>query len=124
MRPVIFWNNCKKKNRKEVRKQPPIDIRPDHLQIVLDILKKHVPNHEVWAFGSRVKWTAKEYSDLDLCVISDQPIGLDVQGDLRDDFSESDLPWKVDVVDWATTSASFRKIIEREKVVVRIGEQI
>jgi type I restriction enzyme S subunit len=38
---------------------------------------------------------------------------------LADAFAESDLPWKVDVVDWATTSESFRKIIERDKVVVQ-----
>ncbi|MBF0611732.1 MAG: restriction endonuclease subunit S [Magnetococcales bacterium] len=100
-------------------KHPPIDIRPDHLQTVLDILKKHVPHHEVWAFGSRVKWTAKEFSDLDLCVISHQPLDLGLKADLLEDFSESDLPWKVDVVDWATTSESFRKIIEGEKVVVQ-----
>ena len=102
---------------------PLIDIRPDHLQIVQDILKKHVPDYEVWAFGSRAKWTAKEYSDLDLCVISDQSIGFGLKGDLLDDFSESDLPWKVDVVDWATTSESFRKIIEGEKVVVQTGKE-
>ncbi|MBF0434417.1 MAG: nucleotidyltransferase domain-containing protein [Magnetococcales bacterium] len=100
---------------------PLIDIRPDHLQIVRDILKKHVPGLEVWAFGSRVKGTAKRYSDLDLCVISEQPLDYRVSGDLQDDFSESDLPWKVDVVDWATTSISFRKIIEATKVVVQKG---
>ncbi|HIJ85163.1 MAG: restriction endonuclease S subunit [Magnetococcales bacterium] len=99
---------------------PPIDIRPDHLQIVQNILKKHVPEYEVWAFGSRVKWTAKQYSDLDLCVISDKPLNFGLMGDLKDDFSKSDLPWKVDVVDWATTSASFRKIIEKSKVVVHV----
>lgn len=98
---------------------PLIDIRPDHLKIVQDILKKYVPDIEVWAFGSRVKWIAKQYSDLDLCVISDQPLDYLVSGGLKDDFSESDLPWKVDVVDWATTSASFRKIIEGDKVVVQ-----
>ncbi|MBF0140738.1 MAG: nucleotidyltransferase domain-containing protein [Magnetococcales bacterium] len=98
---------------------PQIDIRPDHLQIVRDILNKHVPGHEVWAFGSRVKGTAKRYSDLDLCVISDQPLDYRVLGELQDDFSESDLPWTVDVVDWATTSVSFRKIIEGTKVVVQ-----
>jgi type I restriction enzyme S subunit len=96
-----------------------IDIRPDYLQIVQDILQKHVPDREVWAFGSRVKWTAKQYSDLDLCVISDNPLAWNVLGSLKDDFSESDLPWKVDVVDWATTSASFRKIIEGNKVVLQ-----
>ncbi len=101
-----------------------IDIRPDHLQIVQDILKKHVPEHEVWAFGSRVKWTAKQYSDLDLCVISDKPLDFGLMSDLKDAFSESDLPWKVDVVDWATTSVSFRKIIEGERVVMKNRAQM
>ncbi len=41
---------------------------------------------------------------------------------LVDDFSESDLPWKVDIVDWATLSEAIRKIIERDKVVVQLGE--
>lgn len=99
--------------------EPLLDIRPDHLQIVRDILQKHVPQYEVWAFGSRAKWTAKEYSDLDLCIVSDKPLSFSVLGAIGDDFSESDLPWKVDVVDWATTSPSFRKIIDREKVVVQ-----
>ena len=98
---------------------PKIDVRPDHWAIVRGILQKHVPQYEVWAFGSRAKWTAKEYSDLDLAVISDKPLPLDMSASLSDDFSESDLPWKVDVVDWATTSESFRKIIERDRVVVR-----
>lgn len=98
---------------------PLIDIRPDHWEIVRSILQKHVPQHEVWAFGSRAKWNAKEYSDLDLAIITDKPLSLDVSASLSDDFSESDLPWKVDVVDWAATSESFREIIERDKVVVQ-----
>lgn len=98
---------------------PKIDIRPDHWEIVRGILQKHVPQHEVWAFGSRAKWTAKEYSDLDLAIISDKPQSLEVSARLSDDFSESDLPYKVDVVDWATTSEAFRKIIERDRVVVQ-----
>lgn len=103
---------------------PNIDIRPDHLQIVRDILRKHVPQYEVWAFGSRAKWLAKQYSDLDLAIITDQPLSLAVSAALADDFSESDLPWKVDVVDWQTTGESFRKIIERDKVVVKEGKKI
>ncbi|MCA3083765.1 MAG: restriction endonuclease subunit S, partial [Rhodocyclaceae bacterium] len=99
------------------------DIRPDHLEIVQGILKKYVPLCEVWAFGSRAKWTAKEYSDLDLAIITDRPLSLDVSASLSDDFSESDLPWRVDVVDWATTSESFRKVIERDKIVVQEVKQ-
>jgi len=101
-----------------------LDMHPEHLQMVLEILQKHVPQYDVWAFGSRVKGNAKKFSDLDLVVISDSAIGLNVSADLSDDFSESDLPYKVDVVDWATTSESFRKIIETQYVVIQLGKKV
>lgn len=98
--------------------RPPIDIRPDLWLIVRDILHRHVPQHEVWAFGSRVNGTTKPYSDLDLAVISETPLPLDILAGLAEDFAESDLPWRVDVVDWAAASESFRRIIERDKVIL------
>ena len=98
-----------------------LDIRPDHLKIVQDILQKCVPEREVWAFGSRAKWLAKEYSDLDLCILGKTPLSFRTLGLLEEAFEDSDLPYKVDVVDWATTSESFRQIIERDKVVVPKG---
>lgn len=97
---------------------PPIEVSPDQWQIVREILQRHVPQCDVWAFGSRARGGAKPYSDLDLAVICDQPLSIDVSSAMAEDFSESDLPWKVDIVDWASTSESFRKIIERDKVVV------
>jgi len=33
---------------------------------------------------------------------------------MKEDFSESDLPFKVDVLDWATTSEEFRRVIENK----------
>ena len=101
-----------------------IDISPGDLKIVEDILHKHIPDREVWAFGSRAKRTAKTYSDLDLAVITDTPMSFEVSGALREDFSESVLPWRVDIVDWATTSEAFRRIIEQDKVVVQSGEKL
>ena len=101
---------------------PLIDIRPDHWAIVRDILRRLVPHYAVWAFGSRAKWTAKPYSDLDLAIITEAPLPLAFSATLADEFSESNLPWRVDVVDWATTSESFRRIIERERVVVQTAD--
>lgn len=50
-----------------------------------------------------------------------QPLPLSVSAGLAGDFSESDLPWRVAAVDWATTSESFRQVIEQDKVVVQAG---
>lgn len=100
----------------------PIDLNPHDLDIVRAILMKFVPDREVWAFGSRVKWTAKPFSDLDLAIVGDQPLPNSVIADLTEAFDESELPIKVDVVDWATTSESFRKIIQTDKVVVQPRE--
>ena len=98
---------------------PPIDISPAQWEIVRRILLLRVPAHEVWAFGSRARRTAWKFSDLDLCVVAQQPLSLSLKALLAEDFAESDLPWKVDVVDWAATGETFRKIIESDRVVVQ-----
>ncbi|CAM3851602.1 putative protein adenylyltransferase MntA [Castellaniella denitrificans] len=97
---------------------PNIDVTPGQWSIIKDILAKYVPEGEVWAFGSRARHTAKPYSDLDLAIISPQPLTLDTRTALADEFSMSDLPWKVDIVDWATASESFKKTVAAHKVLI------
>jgi type I restriction enzyme S subunit len=99
-------------------KMPLIDIKPEHLKIVRTILEKYVPEYAVWAFGSRAKRTAKKYSDLDLAVMTDQPLPLKTKANLSDAFSESDLPYKVDVVDWVSLDEWFREIVRKDAVVI------
>lgn len=98
--------------------QPLIDISPDNWQVVRDILERYVPDREVWAFGSRAKWTAKEFSDLDIAIIGDEPMSIGVMAELNESFQESVLPFKVDVVDWAAITPSFRQEIEAHKVLL------
>lgn len=100
----------------QVASLPDIDIGPAEWSIVRAILGKHVPQFDVWAFGSRATRRAKAYSDLDLAVITSEPLTIDVMAALTDDFSTSDLPWKVDVLDWAQTSDAFRQLIQRDHV--------
>jgi len=100
-----------------------VDVSADQMRIVLDILRRHVPHYDVWAFGSRAKGTARRYSDLDLAIITDAPLSLLVRGNMAEDFSESDLPFRVDILDWATTQENFRRIVERDKVVIQQGKK-
>jgi type I restriction enzyme S subunit len=98
---------------------PPIDIRPQDWTILRTLLRRHLPQHEVWAFGSRVTGRAKPYSDLDLVVIADTPLSLDERAALAEALTESDLPWTVDLLDWATTSPVFRRLIETERRLIQ-----
>ncbi len=97
----------------------PIDIRPADLETVRRILREHVPDLEVHAFGSRVGWNARETSDLDLALMTDEPLSIDRTAGLRSAFTESDLPFRVDIVDWATASEEFRQRILADHVVFR-----
>lgn len=104
---------------KSAAKLPDIAITPEQWQIVSVILQKHVPDKEVWAFGSRATHTEKPYSDLDLAIISDTGLTLSLLAAIEHDFSESDLPFKVDVVDSAAISPAFRGIIESHRVRIK-----
>nr|WP_194301130.1 nucleotidyltransferase domain-containing protein [Acetobacter lambici] len=78
------------------------------------ILNEIVPDREVRAFGSRVTGKAKPFSDLDLAVMGDEPLSLETRARLEDAFSESELPWKVDVLDWALIDVEFQNIISKK----------
>ena len=102
--------------------QPPIDISPENWLVVRDMLRVQVPEREVWAFGSRARRTAKEFSDLDLAVLGEERMSVSQMASLREAFQDSGLPFKVDVVDWAATDARFRKMIEQDRVVLQSGK--
>ena len=99
----------------------PIDVSPTNLETVRQILQQQVPEFEVRAFGSRVSWTARETSDLDLVLMTTEPLDVMCMAKLREAFTQSNLPYRVDLVDWASTSERFRKLIERDYVVVQRG---
>lgn len=99
-----------------------IDVTPEHLRIVFSILLKYVPEHEVLAFGSRVNQKPKKHSDLDLVIKTDSPLPVKTLALLRDAFSESNLPFKVDIVDWSRISKNFQKIIEEKFEVLQKGK--
>ena len=101
-----------------------IDLHPKHFETVQHILAKHVPGCEVRAFGSRVKWTAKDYSDLDLAVVGSKPLILRQRHQLAEAFEESDLPIRVDVLDWHTISEEFKRIIAAEYAVIQEAEPV
>jgi type I restriction enzyme S subunit len=90
--------------------------------MVRDILQQHVPHLEVRAFGSRAGEKPKPFSDLDLMVLTRQPIDVRRWALLAEAFSESDLPFKVDVLDSSAIPSSFRERLLRGSIIVQQSE--
>ncbi|MDD4933234.1 MAG: nucleotidyltransferase domain-containing protein [Methylacidiphilaceae bacterium] len=100
-------------------KKPPIAVSPVEWETIRTLLRRYVPECEVWAFGSRTRGKQRAYSDLDLVILGQGPMGIARLAELAEAFSASDLPWKVDLLDWAEASESFRAILEQERVVLQ-----
>jgi len=88
-----------------------IFLSPKEQEIVKNILAKYPYNFFV--FGSRVKGTHRQFSDLDLGyrAIPERIIAL-----IEGDFEESDLPIKVDFVNLDRCSPEFLKYIEKDLI--------
>jgi type I restriction enzyme S subunit len=100
----------------------PVDVRPADLETVRRILRSVLSaDARVWVFGSRAKATARRASDLDLAIDAGRPLTMEENAALNHAFDESDLPYTVDVVDWAMTSEAFRRIIARDRVELGFG---
>ena len=94
-----------------------IDIAPEHLETVKTILSAFVPDCEVRAFGSRCYGTARKFSDLDLCVCGNEKLDWKLLATLKDALMDSDLPFRVDLLDYREVPEHFRKNIDNGEVI-------
>lgn len=96
-----------------------IYMEPRHWKIVEEILNKYP--YTFYAFGSRTKGTQRKLSDLDLCL--KDPVPFNIQAHIDEDFEESNLPFKVDLLDWRYISPEFKNIIEKDLIIVKKGTE-
>lgn len=76
-----------------------LNLTPTQLAIVRGLLARHVPDREVRAFGSRVTGRARRWSDLDLVVMGPEALPDLALAHLRADLEDSDLPFRVDLLE-------------------------
>ena len=95
------------------------DVTIEEYEIIRDILAKNLPdNCKVWVFGSRAKNQARFNSDIDLAIEAEgyRKIGDSLIYQLKDEFTQSMLPYQVDVLDFNDVSELFQEIINQQKV--------
>lgn len=91
-----------------------MQIAERHLKELKSILSKYP--YTFYAFGSRVTGEAKKFSDLDICYKEKIPDRIVVE--IEEDLEESDLPFKVELIDWNLCALEFRQAIENDLQVI------
>ncbi len=90
-------------------------IKPQYLQILLEIFKSYCPDAEIWAYGSRINGEAHEASDLDLVVKSFNDVNKSLF-ELKELINDSDIPIIVDILEFDKIPLSFQKEIEKDYI--------
>ena len=85
-----------------------IQMEEKDYQILKQIFGKYP--YTFYVYGSRVKGTARKFSDLDVCYQEDIPLA--VISDIREELEESDLPFIVELVNWKHMRTSFQEMIK------------
>jgi uncharacterized protein len=98
---------------------PAINILPRNLETVLGILERLVPGTEVRAFGQRVSGSARRHSDLELVIMTKQPLEAALLAEIKTAFSTSSLPFSVVILDWAALEDRVRRDIQEESILLR-----
>jgi predicted nucleotidyltransferase len=89
-----------------------------HLSYLLEQLKLYLPTATVWAFGSRIKGSHRPASDLDLAVLCDKETAHKILPKLNDVFIESNLPFKVQLLDFNRLPTNMQDNIKKKFVVL------
>ena len=100
-----------------------LQLSPQHLTVLRALLAKHVPEAQVWAYGSRVKGGSHDGSDLDIVLRHPKDLTQDVAEwvELQEALQDSPLPMLVELQLWSRLPASFHTNIEAGYVELQAG---
>jgi len=94
-----------------------VDMHPRDREILCSLLSRYLPDTPVWVYGSRVTGNAMPWSDLDLVVFTkaEQKYRLSL---LKEALEESNLPFRIDLLEWDWLPDDFKANIEASHAVL------
>ncbi len=91
-----------------------INMEKGHFEVLVSILSRYP--YSFYIFGSRITPDAKKLSDIDLFYKDTIPDRI--LGNIEEDFEESDLPYKVDLLDYNKCDEGFKKILNAQHIIL------
>ena len=98
--------------------QTALQLAPAYRDELVGILRAggvDFDRHRPVVFGSRADGTARRYSDIDVG-LAGEPLTFEQLGRLTEALEDSELPYRVDLVNLAETSPEFREVALRTAV--------
>jgi len=86
-------------------------LNNNQIQLIKNIVNPILPNssYKVFIFGSRATGKNRQFSDVDLGILGSCELDSDKISQITDEFEDSDLPFRVNVVDFAKVSDKFKE---------------
>jgi predicted nucleotidyltransferase len=96
-----------------------IDLSQHDLDVVIKILRTHLPvtDYDIYFFGSRVNGTSTEKSDLDVLIKGKKLAPLEKIALINEAMENSNLTFKVDVLDFHACDPVIAKRLLQEAVI-------
>lgn len=95
-----------------------LHLPPRYGSALRAILRRHLPDVEAWAYGSRVTGRSHDASDLDLVLRGKDLTAIPARRlqAFRDAVEESTIPILIEARDWARLPEHFQREIQRRHV--------
>lgn len=81
-------------------------------KLVKQVVRKYLPDesYRAFIFGSHASGKNRKFSDLDLGIMGPKSLSPKEYFSIKDDLEESDLPYRVDLIDFTKVSDKFRLV--------------
>jgi len=90
----------------------------DYIFIIKKIILQHLQGttYKVFLFGSRAAGKVQHHSDIDVGILGNQPLPVLLKTDIEEAIEESNVPYKVDIVDFFQVPENFKKSALKQTV--------
>lgn len=83
---------------------------------IIAVLSALFPQAEIYLFGSRARGTQAQWSDIDIALKEDKKISRYAIGEAVSMFEASNMPYKIEIVDFNAVTDDMRKSISDEGI--------
>jgi len=95
------------------------ELNPEYKRKIIAVLSALFPDATIYLFGSRARGTHYARSDIDIALDAGKVLPYVDVGEARDMLAESNISYKIDIVDIQSVSAEMREAIYREGIIWR-----